>query len=52
MKNGYDLSINKYKQSTYVEEVYPHPKEIFAEIKAMESEIQDRLKELESLISM
>jgi type I restriction enzyme M protein len=48
--NGYDLSINKYKQSAYVEESYPHPREILAEINELEQEIQDGLKELEALI--
>ena len=50
MSNNYDLSINKYKQSAYVEEIYPHPKEILAEINALEIEIQDDLKELGALI--
>ena len=48
--NGYDLSINKYKQSVHVEENYPHPREILAEINALERDIQDGLKELEALI--
>jgi type I restriction enzyme M protein len=48
--NGYDLSINKYKQSTYVEVVYPHPREILAEINALEQEITEGLRELEALI--
>jgi len=48
--NGYDLSINKYKRSDYVEEVYPHPKEILAEIYAMELEIQRGLEDLGALI--
>ena len=48
--NGYDLSINKYKQSTYVEEEYPHPREILAEIHALEREITEGLRELEALI--
>jgi len=50
VKNNYDLSINKYKRSTYVEEVYPHPKEILSEINAIEAEIQSGLKELEALL--
>ena len=50
VNNGYDLSINKYKRNTYVEETYPHPKEILAEIYAIEAEIQSGLKELEVLI--
>jgi len=48
--NDYDLSINKYKKSAYVEEEYPHPREILAEISALEQEIIGGLKELEALI--
>jgi len=48
--NNYDLSINKYKRHVYVEEKYPHPKEIIAEINAIEAEIQLGLKELEALL--
>jgi type I restriction enzyme M protein len=48
--NGYDLSINKYKQSAYVEEEYPHPREILAEINVLEQEIMKGLQELEALI--
>ena len=48
--NDYDLSINKYKQSAYVEEEYPHPLEIMAEIKELEMEITAGLAELEGLL--
>ena len=48
--NNYDLSINKYKQSTYVEEEYPHPLEIMADIKKLETEITAGLAELEGLL--
>jgi type I restriction enzyme M protein len=48
--NGYDLSINKYKKSNYVEEEYPHPREILAEINELEQEIQIDLKELEVMM--
>jgi type I restriction enzyme M protein len=48
--NNYDLSINKYKQSTYVEENYPHPREILAEINTLEREILEGLKELEAMV--
>ena len=48
--NGYDLSINKYKQSTYVEEEYPHPLEIMAEVNALEVEITAGLAELEAVL--
>ena len=48
--NGYDLSINKYKQNAYVEESYPHPREILAEINELEREIQGGLRELEAML--
>jgi type I restriction enzyme M protein len=48
--NNYDLSINKYKQSAYVEETYPHPREILAEINELEREIAEGIRELESII--
>ncbi len=47
--NGYDLSINKYKKTEYVAEVYPPTMDILKEIKALESEILEGLKELEGL---
>lgn len=47
--NDYDLSINKYKQSTYVEEEYPHPLEM-AEINELEIEITAGLAELEAVL--
>jgi type I restriction enzyme M protein len=50
--NGYDLSINKYKQRVYVAEVYPHPKEILAEIGELEREITTGLRELEELLDV
>jgi type I restriction enzyme M protein len=48
--NDYDLSINKYKQSAYVEEDYPHPLEILAEINELEAEITAGLAELEAVL--
>ena len=48
--NGYDLSINKYKQSTYAQEEYPHPTEIMAEINELEAEITAGLAELEAML--
>lgn len=48
--NDYDLSINKYKKSNYVEEVYPHPLEILAEIQELEKQIAAGLVELEGMI--
>lgn len=48
--NDYDLSINKYKQSAYVEEEYPHPLEILTEINELEMEITKGLTELEDML--
>lgn len=48
--NDYDLSINKYKQSVYVEEEYPHPLEILTEIDELEMEITTGLAELEEML--
>ena len=48
--NGYDLSINKYKKTVYVEETYPHPLEIMTEIRQLESEITSGLAELEAML--
>jgi len=48
--NDYDLSINKYKKSAYVEEEYPHPLEIMAEINELEMEITAGLAELEEML--
>lgn len=50
VSNDYDLSINKYKQSAYVEEEYPHPLEILAEINELEREITAGLAELEAAL--
>ena len=50
VENGYDLSINKYKQSAYVEEEYPHPLEIIKEINELETEITAGLAELEAVL--
>lgn len=49
--NAYDLSINKYKKSAYVEEEYPHPLEIMAEINELEMGITAGLAELEELLN-
>jgi len=48
--NGYDLSINRYKEIVYEEVQYDPPEKILAELKALEGEIQDGLEELEGLL--
>jgi len=49
-QNGYDLSINKYKEVEYEEVVYETPSKILADIQALENEVQEGLKELARLI--
>lgn len=46
LDNGYDLSINKYKKTVYIAEVYRPTAEILAEIKALELEIMTGIEEL------
>jgi ABC-type Na+ transport system ATPase subunit NatA len=48
--NGYDLSINRYKEVVYEEMAYDPPKKILAELKALEAEIQKGLVELEGML--
>lgn len=49
-QNGYDLSINKYKEVEYEEVQYEVPSKILADIKALESEVQTSLEELEGML--
>ena len=49
-ENGYDLSINKYKQVEYVPVEYPPTSEILADLRALETEIAQGLKELEGML--
>ncbi len=46
VKEGYDLSINKYKKTVYVAESYPPTSEILAEIRSLEAEIMRGIEEL------
>ena len=48
--NGYDLSINKYKQVEYKPAEYPPTSEILAELKELEQEINRGLEELEGMV--
>jgi len=49
-ENKFDLSINRYKETVYEEEVYESPKVILGKLMALEDEIQTELVELERLI--
>ena len=48
--NGYDLSINKYKKTEYKPVEYPSTKELLAELRELEEQIQEGLKELEGMV--
>lgn len=49
--NGYDLSINKYKEIEYTPVAYPPTKEILAQIRQLETEITENLNELEKMLA-
>ena len=48
--NGYDLSINKYKQMEYKPVEYPSTQEIMAELHELEMQISAGLAELEEML--
>ncbi|MCC2420466.1 MULTISPECIES: type I restriction-modification system subunit M [Bacillus cereus group] len=48
--NGYDLSINRYKEFEYEEVQYEDPKVILADIKKLEEEIMEGIRELEVML--
>ena len=48
--NGYDLSINRYKEVEYDEVEHRDPREIIAELQKLEDEIQQGLRELEDML--
>lgn len=50
--NGYDLSINKYKETVYDEIVYEAPSVILEKIKGLEEEIVAGIEELERIIGV
>lgn len=49
-ENGYDLSINKYKQVEYVPVEYPPTAEILADLHELEMQITQGLAELEEML--
>jgi type I restriction enzyme M protein len=48
--NGYDLSINRYKEIVYEEVEYEKPEELIASIKELDAERQEALSNLENMI--
>jgi type I restriction enzyme M protein len=51
VNNGYDLSINKYKEVEYVPVEYPPTSKIMADLHELEMEITKGFAELEELIN-
>ncbi|ANV98961.1 type I restriction-modification system subunit M [Bradyrhizobium icense] len=47
---SYDLSINRYKEVVHETAAHRQPKEVIAELKALEKEIADGLDELEAML--
>src|SRR5438876_3185987 len=47
---GYDLSLNRYKEVVHEEVAHRPPKEILAELAKLEEEIQQGMKELEEML--
>ena len=51
-ENGYDLSINKYKEIEYEEVHYDAPSVILERVKTLEKEITQGLEELERMLEV
>ena len=49
-ENGYDLSLNRYKEVEYEPVAYDHPREILARLAKLEEEIAAGRKELEGML--
>ena len=47
---GYDLSLNRYKEVVHEEVEHRAPKEILAELATLEEEIQRGMRELEGML--
>ena len=47
---GYDLSLNRYKEVVHEAVEHRPPKEILAELAKLEEEIQQGMKELEGMV--
>jgi len=50
LENGYDLSLNRYKETAYEEVEYDSPKVILEQLRELEDEIRKDLNELEKML--
>jgi type I restriction enzyme M protein len=48
---GYDLSLNRYKEVVHEDVEHRSPKEILVELAKLEEEIQEGMKDLEAMLS-
>jgi type I restriction enzyme M protein len=48
--NGYDLSLNRYKEVVHEEVEHVPPKQILAELAQLEREIEQGMRELEAML--
>ena len=48
---GYDLSINRYKETIYEEVEHRSPMEIIADLEKLEDEIRSSLRELKGMVN-
>lgn len=51
VENGYDLSINKYKEIEYIPVEYPPTNEILNDLKELQKQIDQEMKELEKMLN-
>ena len=51
-KNGYDLSINKYKKTEYVPVEYPPTAEIIKKIESLNRDVEEETAELKALLGI
>ena len=49
LAQGYDLSLNRYKEVVHEDFVHRSPLEILADLATLETEIQEGMKELEAM---
>jgi type I restriction enzyme M protein len=47
---GYDLSLNRYKEVVHEEIEHRKPKEILVDLRKLEEEIQQGLRDLEAML--
>jgi type I restriction enzyme M protein len=50
VEQGYDLSLNRYKEIVHEEVKYDSPKTILKRLKKLEAEIASDLEELEAML--